>query len=251
MMETMHNNLGGLMFRILNFNTLAAYGSIAFLLCFTEKTESRTLTDNTEMSAIAYLKDTKKVLYTEQHTLSYDGDKLLTSHTRYFDPNGKLIAQMKSDYRQSLMMPTYTFEDLRRGSTEGLELRDSKYYIFHQNPQEKRQEKLIENPQGIFSCQGWHYYIVKNIEEIQSKDLNLNLLFPSKLDYYSFNLQKESSKDSVLQLRLEFSNWFVRLFAPRLDLTYDASKRKLLSYVGPSNILDLNGDIQYVKVVYN
>ena len=203
------------------------------------------------MSSTAYEKDTKKVLYTEKHSLSYENNKLLTSHTKYFDPQGKLIAEMKSDYRQSLMMPTYVFEDHRLGTKEGLELRDKKYYIFNENSEKKREEKVIENPKGIFSCQGWHYYIVENMDMIESKDLSLNLLFPSKLDYYNFDLQKQSSKGSILELRLEFSNWFVRLFAPRLDLTYDSQKKKLLSYIGPSNILDAEGDIQYVKVVYD
>ncbi|NRA46171.1 MAG: hypothetical protein HRU09_14555 [Oligoflexales bacterium] len=206
---------------------------------------------NKQMQATAFEKDTKKVLYTEKHSLIYDDNKLLSSHTRYFDPNGKLIAEMKSDYRRSLMMPTYVFEDHRLGSKEGLELRDGKYYIFNENSDKKREEKVIKDPKGIFSCQGWHYYIVENIEQIESKDLSLNLLFPSKLDYYSFDLQKQASEGSTLELSLEFSNWFIRLFAPRLDITYDPVQKKLLSYLGPSNILDTEGDIQYVKVVYD
>ena len=202
------------------------------------------------MRATAYEKDSEKVLYKEHHTLTYGNDhKLLTSHTQYFSPDGKLIAEMKSDYKQSLMMPTYVFEDHRLGAKEGLELRDGKYYIFNEKAG-NRAEKVIDEPQGIFSCQGWHYYIVENMSQIENKDLSLNLLFPSKLDYYSFDLQKQSSKGKTLELRLEFSNWFVRLFAPRLDLTYDTEKKKLLSYLGPSNILDQEGEIQYVKVVY-
>ncbi|MFK7825463.1 MAG: hypothetical protein AB8G05_15025 [Oligoflexales bacterium] len=238
------------MFEVRDFRGLRKTGIVCLMFMGVCNWASGAATSK-NMSATAYEKDTKKVLYTEKHTLSYENNKLLNSHTRYFDPQGKLIAEMKSDYTKSLMMPTYVFEDHRTTSKEGLELKGKKYYIFNENSEKKREEKVIEDPKGIFSCQGWHYHIIENIEKIESKDLSLNLLFPSKLDYYNFDLQKQSSSGSILKLRLEFSNWFIRLFAPRLDLTYDSEKRKLLSYMGPSNILDADGDIQQVKVIYD
>ena len=63
-------------------------------------------------------------------------------------------------------MPTYVFKDLRTGAEEGLRLVDNKYYIYRK-PGEKEEQNLLEDKKDLFSCQGWHYYLLSNLHLVK------------------------------------------------------------------------------------
>ena len=49
---------------------------------------------------------------------------------------------------------------------------------------------------------------------------------------------------------LKLANWFLGVFAPELQLTYDKKNKKLLQYQGVSNIKDDSGSNQDVTIRY-
>jgi len=201
--------------------------------------------------AKAYLDKEKRMpVYTEIHTAFYKNGKLQTSHNDYLDLSGKKIAELNSDYSKSLMMPTYVFRDLGTGSEEGLRWKGGKYLIFRQKKGEPEEVKFLDNVENIFSCQGWHYYLIANLHQLKKNPIKMKLIFPSKLDYYSFRIYPLETKEDMLKLRLEFDSWFIRLFAPHLDITYDKNKKKIVAYYGPSNILNDKGETQNVYIYY-
>lgn len=201
--------------------------------------------------AKAYIdKEKKKPVYTEKHTPFYKNGKLQTSTNDYFDLKGKKIAELNSDYTRNLMMPTYLFRDLRTGTKEGLRWDGVKYLIFRQKKEKSEEYKLLDSVENIFSCQGWHYYLIANLDQLKTSSIKMKLIFPSKLDYYSFRVRPLETTKDILKLRLEFDSWFIRLFAPHLDITYDKNKRKIIAYYGPSNILNDKGEIQNVYIYY-
>ncbi|MFK7871775.1 MAG: hypothetical protein AB8C84_01205 [Oligoflexales bacterium] len=202
------------------------------------------------MYAVAYKQGTNDVLYKEEHQMTYREGKIFKSKTLYKDSYNSIIASMISDYSRSVMLPSCVFKDFKAKKSEGLIFRNGKYFIFSEEEKGKRKEKLLEKTKEIFSCQGWHYYLVNRLDEIGEEGLEFNLIFPSQLDYYAFDLKKEGGSENLLSLSLQFSNWFIRIFAPRLDLVYDTQKKKLVSYQGPSNLMDAEGEVQYVKVIY-
>lgn len=200
----------------------------------------------------AYFDEEKKEpIYTEEHIATFKKGKLERSENYYFDLSGKKIAELTSDYSKSLLMPTYLFRDLRTGSEEGLRWDNGRYFIFRKKAKEEEEVHLLEDVEQVFSCQGWHYYLVTNLEDLQKEPLQMKLIFPSKLDYYSFRARSlEASKGSLLKIRLEFDNWFLRIFTPHLDITYDKETKKIVQYYGASNILDQKGNIQNVYIFY-
>ena len=137
----------------------------------------------------------------------------------YFDLEGNKIAELNSDYSRSLMMPTYLFRDLRTGTKEGLIWKGGKYLIFRQKKGKSEEYKALDDVKNIFSCQGWHYYLIANIDQLKKSPIKMKLIFPSKLDYYSFRIRPLDTTENMLKLRLEFDSWFIRLFAPHLDIT--------------------------------
>ena len=70
------------------------------------------------------------------------------------------------------------------------------------------------------------------------KDLvKLNLILPSRLDFYGFRARLIKAEGNLLHLRIELDSWLLRLFADHLSITYDKEKKKLVYYSGLSNIL--------------
>lgn len=195
-------------------------------------------------------KEKKKPVYTERHTAIYKNGKLQTSMNDYFDLKGKKIAELNSDYSKSLMMPTYLFRNLRTGTKEGLLWEGGKYMIFRQEKGKSEEYKPLDNVENIFSCQGWHYYLIANLNQLNKSPIKMKLIFPSKLDYYSFRIRPLETAENILKLRLEFDSWFIRLFAPHLDITYDKNQKKIVEYYGPSNILNDKGEIQNIYIYY-
>lgn len=204
------------------------------------------------MTAKAYKSTQKKTMvYTEIHKAIYKGGKIFKSENKYFDISGKLFAELVSDYTINQYLPTYWFKDLRTNYKEGLRYSNGKYIIFNQNPGNPEETEILENTEHLFSGQGWHYYLSSNIRNLEKKPLNMRLLFPSRLDDYEFRIRITEQNSETVSLRLEFSSWIIRMFAPHLDLLYQKNSGKLLSFYGPSNIADREGNTQNVYIEYD
>jgi hypothetical protein len=191
------------------------------------------------------------LIYKEKHRAFYDGTKLLRSETTYTDPSGKAFATLKSDYQLSLTMPTYVFEDSRRRLKEGLLFENGKYVIFSKEGDKAQKTKVLTDTTNVFSCQGWHYYVINNLDLLENKPLKLSLIFPERLEHIGFNLSKADKKENEIHLSLSVSNFFIRLFAPSLELYYDTKQKKIKRFVGPSNIFDDKGKVQNVEIRYD
>lgn len=203
-----------------------------------------------EQSARAY-NQSGKLLYNEKHKIYFSKDTLVKSETSYFDPEGKLFATLNSDYTLSLTTPTYIFHDFERKHKEGLRKDRENYVIFSQDGANTEKIKILKKKADIFSCQGWHYYILENFNLLEKNKLDFSLVIPEQLDYLNVELsQVEKTKDE-LHLRLSAKNWFLRMFVPKIEIFYDIKSKKLLRYEGPSNILDSNGDIQIATIQYD
>lgn len=192
------------------------------------------------------------LVYREKHITRYADGRIRTSLTLYLDPEGREIATLESDYEKSLAMPTYVFKDFRRQYEEGLRLRDGRYYIYSRDSNQGEQEKELRDPTNVFSCQGWHYYIVENLDSIGRGDtFSLRLIFPNKLRTYGFKIEKVSGEGGFLNVRVRFANRLLSWFVPHLDLVYSKRERKLIEYRGVSNIFDANEDLQEVTITYS
>lgn len=192
-----------------------------------------------------------KVVYREKHTTRYVNGRILTSVTNYIDPEGREIAMMKSNYERSVPMPTYVFKDYRRDYEEGLRFRDGKYHIFNRDPKRGEREKPLGDTKDVYSCQGWHYYVVNHLEELEKDHaFTLKLIFPNKLRSYPFRIEKVGSSEETMDVRVRFANRVISWLVPHLDLVYNKEDRKLIEFHGVSNIFDANDDLQDVWITY-
>jgi hypothetical protein len=191
-----------------------------------------------------------ELVYREKHSVTREGGQVITSLTEYSSPAGQLLATMESDYSRNLSMPTYVFEDLHRGYREGLRDEDGEYIIFKKAKDGEEETEAITNTEDVFSCQGWHYYLVNNLSVLERENVELNLILPSELRALPFEIQRVRSDGDRVEAVLKLNHWLFRYFAPTLQLVYDSKSRKLVEYRGISNILDAEGNRQDVRIVY-
>jgi hypothetical protein len=194
--------------------------------------------------------DKGALVYTEKHVVSSAEGRTTGSVTEYRLPNGDLIATMRSDYTRSVAMPTYVFEDLRRKHREGLRWQDGGYVVFSQTGNDPDKTSELGSDSRIFSCQGWHYYLVNNLDLLEKENITLNLVLPSELRPLPFVVRKLSSDENRVSAELRLDHWLFRHFAPKLLLTYDKKNRRLVEFHGVSNILNKSGDRQTVTIRY-
>lgn len=194
--------------------------------------------------------DRGELLYEERHDVTFDDNRILRSVTKYHRPDGKHFATMDSDYSRSVKMPTYSFKDDSREYEEGLYFENDKYVVYFKDKGKPKQSKILEDD-GAYSCQGWHYFLVNNLAEIEKGTLSLRLVLPGKLESFKFELVKLDSTDKLLKVKLHVSNWFLQMFAPSLKLVYDKVSKRLIQYNGVSNILKGDGGTQDVEITYS
>lgn len=191
------------------------------------------------------------LVYTEHHRVNSVNGVTTSSITEYRAPNGELLASMHSDYSRSLSMPTYVFEDLQRNYREGLRWQGGEYLIFSQDGSDPEKTARLGSDSRVFSCQGWHYYLVNNLGLLEKDNITLNLVLPSELRAFPFVVKKLSSDESRVSAELSLKHWLFRYFAPKLRLDYDKQKRRLMEFQGVSNLLNKEGDRQVVTIRYN
>ena len=74
----------------------------------------------TEVFSARAINERGDLEYMENHTVSYENGKVTRSRTLYFDPAGRMIGELISEYLPSPQFNTYSFKDMRAGYEDGL-----------------------------------------------------------------------------------------------------------------------------------
>jgi hypothetical protein len=206
----------------------------------------------TEVFSARALNQSSGLEYTENHAVSYENEKVTRSRTLYFDPAGRMIGELISEYLPSPQFNTYSFKDMRAGYEDGVSVEGERLRLFRKKSPGANPESAylrIEPDQVV--GQGFHHFLRLNLEAVAAGEIfHIKLVMPSRLDQYSFRIRKVKMEGRTLHIRLEIDNWFLRIFAPYVDCEYDLSTRRLLRYVGISNLEDGSGSHRKVDIVY-
>ncbi len=230
---------------------------IQFLLFYTF-TVSTFASDNVIklITGKAYNKK-NKLIYTEKHIETYSKNgALLSLNTKYYDLDEKLFAELNSDFTNYDYLPDHKYEDSRMKRTDGTRSVKGKKQIVafaKANENSKLKEKTFDATDDLISGQGFYAYFYKNFDNLKNikKALYIKFLIPMQQAKYSFYIEKHSSNENSLVFRIKFSNWFIRMLAPYIQLTYDIKTKKLLEFKGPSNVPGEDGEIQNVTIKYD
>jgi hypothetical protein len=200
-----------------------------------------------------------RLVYREVHEVTYDSappsGRVQVARTRYLNPDGSIRAELDSEFTGPSFLPSYTFKDHKLGVLEGVKLESDseKLEVFHQ----QKRKKIAFKPDWV-SGQGFHYFSRASLEKIAAGEKRLlEFLIPSRLENFSFRIRKGEAgterrrpDQREIDVVLEVQNWLLRIFAPKITATYDMDSRRLLRYLGPSNIQTEKGDVQTVRIEY-
>ena len=204
----------------------------------------------------AFKKSNGKLAYREKHSIFYKDEKPVRVKTEYISPTGENYGEFESDYTQHPYIPNYKFLDERFGRLEGLTwVGPKEVEVFgRKKKSSKLKKKNIKiGNKTVFAAQGFNFFFIDNIMKLQRLDepLEVKFIIPMEGKKYSFRIRKRGeSKRGLVKFRIEIDNWFLRLFAPHIDLKYDTMQNRLVEYKGPSNLLNKKKQVQSVIILY-
>ncbi len=189
-----------------------------------------------------------EVVYRERHEVTENGGRPLRAVTRYFDPKGREIGRLETDFTRSVAAPSYRFVDERTGKSESASVSGSSVVLDHAG---RRKALEAKGPEPLVVGQGLHHYVRQNLERLAHETVTVRFAVPSRLDTYVFRIRPLSSgSPGVVRLRIESDNWLVRQLAPYLEVDYELKTRHLLRYRGVSNLETPDGSSQDVEIRY-
>lgn len=198
--------------------------------------------------------DSGAVVYREQHRQTYRGQRHLSAETRYLSPEGEVIARLDSDYREHPYVPTYRFEDLRFQRQDGAEVEGDRVTVYgRESAGESIERTTLALSDDMVSGQGLHHYIQDHLDRLTAGEmLRVGFLAPLAGEVYNFRIRQTgmNTSNDTAKLRIDIDNWFLRLFAPYLEVEYDLRNAYLLRYRGPSNLLRPDREAQTVSIEY-
>jgi len=214
-----------------------------------------------QFTGTAYTDETMQtVLYKERHLVMHN-DRGEPSHSMVLysrpDEGPKVFANLRSDFTRGRNVSVYEFHDYALKWKEGITYEDGRYVMYRgegELPLEKKE--LSMDASNLFAGEGWHYFLLDKLDMLAQKARKptpfvLHLCFPAHLANYPFVLKREWLKGSLLRMSLSFKSFLISFFAPKIFVTYDVVRKKLLSFSGPSNVYDEKGKLQNVHIVYN
>lgn len=197
-----------------------------------------------------------QITYQERHKAAFLGNKVQKARTEYLNKDGQVIGELESDFRQSLNVPNYHFNDLRDGSSHGITLEGDNYVVWRKMKNKDKEQKVFAKSKFspdtlVVGCQGLHYDLANRLQDLNDKKkIPIKYLIPGKLDYYSFTMTKQGEDQDHIYLKISIDSIFLKIFTSALELKYRKSDLKLLQYSGLSNIPSDSGDTQNVKIDY-
>ena len=184
-----------------------------------------------EFSGIAR-NDSGAVVYREQHRLAYRGERHVSGETRYLSPEGEIIARMDSDYREHPYVPTYRFVDLRFQRQDGAEVEGDRVTVYgRSSADEPLQRETLALRDDMVGGQGLHHFIRDHLDRLNAgEELRVGFLVPLAGEVYTFRIHQTgvNTGGGTATFRIDIDNWFMRLYAPYLEVEYDLNSAHLL-----------------------
>jgi hypothetical protein len=189
------------------------------------------------------------VAYVEKHEVHLSGGRVTSAETRYESPDGRPIARLVSEYPPGSFAPDYEFQDLRTGSREAVSNAGNAIRLV-----DGSRVKVLPVPEDVplVAGQGLDRYARAHLEELgRGEVLRVSLALPGRLDAFGFQLRGERRKSGRIRVHFEPTSFLLRLLAPSLEGEYDPATRRLVRYVGVSNVAAEDGSPQQVEIAYS
>jgi hypothetical protein len=191
-----------------------------------------------------------KLTYTEKHTASISSAGLFSKiETQYLDENDIVFARIVSDFSKNDFVPDVLFEDERFKLLEKISLKDKQLIIERTTNGKNDNGALAIYPNSVLG-QGFNNYIVTHFEKLLTSFHEVHFIISPKKDQYRFSIALKKLEVDTAIFKVVPQSLFLKAFVDPIYLTYDKKKKRLMTFVGLSNLDDSKGKSQQVKIDY-
>ena len=199
----------------------------------------------------AFSPEDGRLLYREQHWAMRQAG-IVQRITLFGCPDGRPFARRILRERTSAAAPDFDFEDARDGYREGLRSERGQRVAYTQARGERERSAVVEVPQGGVADAGFDARMRELWPQLAAgRSASVAFLIPSRLAFYEFRAEPERPQPDPAQLRvrLRMNAWYA-FAVPDIELVYNATGRRLASFLGPSTIRDERGRYRKVRIAF-
>lgn len=206
-------------------------------------------------TAVAYDADSSRIRYREEHWL-FDEHGVQTRLVLYRCPGGQPFARKTMHYADTPWTPDFDMVDHRDGYAEGVRRVQDQWQVYVQrNAQSPRETASLPNHPDTVIDAGFDDYVQSHWVQLSGqRPLAAAFLMPGRLAYLNVRLQsvERTTHDGIAQqhFRMSLDSWLGAI-APNVMLTYAEADRRLLEFVGPSNVRDAHGKHKRVRIEFS
>jgi len=201
-----------------------------------------------------------KYLYSENHYEYYEKGSHTHSIIFYRTPGEKDFAKKKIEFFRRKTQPDFLLEDFRTGYYDKAQLKNPAeqiFYVEHRRSANKQvKKKLLQIPGVVVVDGGFDYFIRENFDRINNGEMMKgNFLLVNRQDYFLCRVKKHSDilykGREAMELHIMPDNFFIRQIADKLVVIYDKKSKRLLEYIGISNLQnDAADDFPKVRIIF-
>lgn len=214
-------------------------------------------TDNLSRIGYAYDRDSRELLYVENHHEIYVDDKLFHAWVIYKDTDEQTFATKTVDFSGNRFMPEFSLVNNRTGHQEQTRYLQKGYEVgFAQAHTDTLETALLDNAVDGISDAGFDNFIIDHWQEIiNGRRFQRYFLVPSMKRFIKFRIYQEAIQEqgdrSFRIIRIEPSNFLVRAIAGTNRLYYDSHRPVLRKFKGVSNLRNQAGKNYRVIIDYD
>lgn len=191
-----------------------------------------------------------KVVYVENHQYKRSpSGEILEVKTSYSYPDGRVFAELQSDFSKDPYVPDTLFIDHRFNEKRELSYDKEKKLINMKMTNVKTGEikvNTLEKNDNMVSGQGIHNYVLHHYN-LENREVKFVVL--SKMDAYSFHMEKvKSLQEGHTAFALQLSNWVLRAIFKGINVVYRDKDRALLSFNGITHIESDTRALQFLTI---
>ena len=196
-----------------------------------------------KLTGKAFSKD-GKLLYIEKHEIVIsDEGNLEKSNVKYFLPERDAhFAELNLKASEFKRLPNFVFNDSRNGKMRDVKVisREEVKVKIREAGEEEIKEKSFSITPELINAYGLDSFIRERFSDLIKKDATADFKFlvPSRLASYDFKIVTEVVTENEIIIVAMISNWFIRMFAPEVKLTYSRDKKRLIRFEGQSRRAD-------------
>lgn len=180
--------------------------------------------------------------YLEKHLITYRDERIAAIQTTFYNAHMQKIAKQVSDFSYGAQFGSYDFFDERHQYSDGARVLPDRILLYRQkSPGSQKKEKYIPKKTNQIVGQGFYQYVTDNLDYLaRGQNLSAKLVLPAQMGQFKVQIRKQSIQGDRIRLAVKLENWFLRLFAPNIEVEYDLNTRQLMRYRGISLVSNKN-----------